>query len=251
VSDDNIYDIPPRVEVRRAYIKGGRLLRRMVQRSIKDPNAFWANEASDPLVSRAHQRSRHVRSGPATFDQMVEESSPTSPTTTSTAILAKRGHQPGRHHLGGRRSEGLESHLSSAAHEAGRFAKHPGATRNVIKGDFASAIYLPKSRRRPTPMLACRAPPSYVDPFGLVFGRGSSAGLLSLTVSMIAQSKSGHHRRRGASSAGRKSFALKAQHRCRASPNPGGVDPHPWCATPRRRRMDPVPTSIPQRRRRW
>jgi hypothetical protein len=82
---DKLYDIPTDW-LGRAYVKDSDY-RAMYERSIKDPNGFWANEAKRIHWYKPPSKIKNTSFGPATSrSNGTRTASPTSPTTASTGI---------------------------------------------------------------------------------------------------------------------------------------------------------------------
>ena len=150
---DKIYEVPAEWK-RRAYIDDAKY-KEMYARSIKDPNGFWAEQAKRiALVQGADARSRTPRSAPATSrSNGSRTASPTSPTTASTGICAKRADQIAIIWEGDDPKDDKHITYQELHDEVCRLA-NVLRNRNVEKGDRVT-IYMPMIPEAAYAMLAC------------------------------------------------------------------------------------------------
>jgi len=90
---DKIYEVPAEWK-KRAYIDDAKY-KEMYQRSLADPDAFWANRPSASTGPAFHQGQEYVfRQAPTSRSNGSRTARPTSPTTASTAICIRAATRP-------------------------------------------------------------------------------------------------------------------------------------------------------------
>ena len=121
---EKIYDIPPEWK-QRAFIDEAKY-KEMYDRSIKDPNGFWAEAAKRIHWYRAPTKIKNTSFGPQQrLDQMVRGRRHQRRLQLHRPPSAG-ARQPGRDHLGRRRSQGRqEDHLPAAARRGLPLRQHP------------------------------------------------------------------------------------------------------------------------------
>ncbi len=127
----------------------------MYERSIKDPNGFWAEQAKRiHWYQAAHQDQEHLlRSRTTSRSNGSRTASPTSPTTASTGICAKRADQIAIIWEGDDPKDDKKITYRELHDEVCRFA-NVLRNRNVEKGDRVT-IYMPMIPEAAYAMLAC------------------------------------------------------------------------------------------------
>ena len=127
----------------------------MYERSIADPNGFWADAGqAHPLVQGADQDQEHLVCDPTmSRSNGSRTASPTSPTTASTGICPQRAKQTAIIWEGDDPKDDKKITYQELHDEVCRFANIL-RNRNVEKGDRVT-IYMPMIPEAAYAMLAC------------------------------------------------------------------------------------------------
>ena len=187
----DLYPVDPQWAERQPHATSAKY-REMYERSVKDPDGFWAEMAERLDWSRSRPGSRTPRSRATSRSAGSRTASSTSATTASTAIWPQRGRSD-RDHLGRRRPGGraarsptascttkvcrLANVLKAHGRQEGRPGHHLPA--DDPRGGLRDAGLRPHRRR----------------PLGGV--RRLLAGQPAPTASTTPSCQAGHHRRRG------------------------------------------------------
>ena len=151
---DKVYEVPAEW-TKRAFIDDAKYKRRCTERSLADPDGFWAEQAKRIHWIRHFTKVKNTSFDPhQRLDQMVRGRHDQRRLQLHRPPSA-RARRPDRHHLGGRRSRRTprRSPISELHDEVCRFA-NVLRNRNVEKGDRVT-IYLPMIPEAAYAMLAC------------------------------------------------------------------------------------------------